>query len=475
MKKYNKWIFNVASGLALTSVIATSCVDEIKFGNSFLEKAPGGSVTKDTVFNNAEYTRQFLTNLYGMQYYGLPYKNVANQESSNQYVGKPEALTDLYVFTYPSCGISGPYYKGTHTANYGKRSDKFDYLRNNVWEAVRGVWMLIENIDNVPGLGEDEKASMVAQAKCILASRYFDVFRHYGGIPLIKGTFSGTDTSYEMPRNSVEETVNYMVQLLDEAAAVLPWTVETPASESGRWTRAAALAYKCRILQFAASPLFNSDQPYYPGATGNPAIWYGGYKPELWDRCLEACEQFFNELASKGGYSLQQAKGTRPEDYRLAYRAGYANLDSPEVLINTRVIDIDAFKSSHYNWHQWGDPLMKIHRGYSPTQEWPDGALRQAAPRLPQRMAQLAAQLRRQLWRRQRSPAVERPCPLAEYHRSPRGRPCGRKQYFQLRLQHPATEYAGSHQRRGSGADGYGQPDQGRYAHGAGRGLPDLL
>ena len=38
---------------------------------------------------------------------------------------------------------------------------------------------------------------------------------------------------------------------------------------------------------------------------------------KILDRCLEACEQFFNELASKGGYSLQQAKGTRPEDYRL--------------------------------------------------------------------------------------------------------------------------------------------------------------
>jgi len=92
-----------------------------------LEKAPGGSVTKDTVFNNAEYTRQFLTNLYGMQYYGLPYKNVANQESSNNYVGKPEALTDLYIYTYPSAGITGPYYQGTHTANYGKRSDKSIY------------------------------------------------------------------------------------------------------------------------------------------------------------------------------------------------------------------------------------------------------------------------------------------------------------------------------------------------------------
>ena len=41
-----------------------SCVDDVKFGDAFLEKAPGGSVTKDTVFNNAEYTRQFLTSLY---------------------------------------------------------------------------------------------------------------------------------------------------------------------------------------------------------------------------------------------------------------------------------------------------------------------------------------------------------------------------------------------------------------------------
>ena len=45
-------------------------------------------------------------------------------------MGKPEALTDLYIYTYPSAGITGPYYQGTHTANYGKRSDKFDYLRN---------------------------------------------------------------------------------------------------------------------------------------------------------------------------------------------------------------------------------------------------------------------------------------------------------------------------------------------------------
>ncbi len=79
---------------------------------------------------------------------------------------------------------------------------------------------------------------------------------------------------------------------------------------------------------------------------------------------------------------------------------------------------------------------------------------------LTQRMAQLAAQLRRQLWRRQRSAAVERPCPLAEYHRSPRGRLVGASNIFnfvyntlQLNTLDPTTS--------GSGADGYGQPDQG--------------
>lgn len=380
MNKYNKWFLNLSLALTLVCIVATSCVDDIKFGNAFLEKAPGGTVTKDTVFGNAEYTRQFLTNLYGLQYYGLPYKNVSNQESSNIYVGKVDALTDLYVFTYgTSAGIYGPYFKGQHTASYGIRSDKFSYLKNNIWEAVRSAWLLIENIDGVPGLSADEKASIVAQAKCILAARYFDVFRHYGGVPIIKNSFSGLDASYEMPRNSVEEVVKFIVQLLDEAAEVLPWQVAVPTSEFGRWTRSAAMAYKCRVLQFAASPLFNDSEPYYPGETSNSAIWYGGYKSELWDQCLAACDAFFNELASKGGFRLQQANGTRPENYRLAYRSGYANLDSPEVLINTRVIDVDAFKSGTYLWHQWCDALMSIKRTYCPTQEyvemfpWKDG------------------------------------------------------------------------------------------------------
>lgn len=389
MKKLNKWVFAVATGLTLSSIVTTSCVDDFLFGNSFLEKAPGGSVTSDTVFNNPEFVRQYLTTLYSMQYYGLPYYNTSGYlypyESGNPFVGKVDALTDCYAFTYLSGGIVGSYYRGTHTSNYGIRQDKWSYLQNRVWEAVRYGWLLIGNIDVVPEMETSEKESIKAQAKCIIAARYFDTFRHYGGIPIIRDAFSGTDATYEMPRGSVEECVDFMITLLDEAAQILPWQVDNPATEAGRWTKAAAMALKCKILLFSASPLFNSDAPYYPGAIDNPAIWHGGYKPELWTKCLTACEEFFRELSSRGSYYLTQAQGTRPEDYRLAYRKGYALLDSPEVLLSVRHFTTDAFNSGYYLWHQWGDPLDRngnrasIRRGYSPTQEyvemfpWADG------------------------------------------------------------------------------------------------------
>ena len=57
----------------LLGISVSSCTDAWKFGDSFLEKAPGGDITKDTVFNNAEYTRQFLWSCYSKLHYGIPY------------------------------------------------------------------------------------------------------------------------------------------------------------------------------------------------------------------------------------------------------------------------------------------------------------------------------------------------------------------------------------------------------------------
>lgn len=387
MRQKYKWFISAMMGVAACAGF-TSCVDEIKFGNSFLDKAPGGSATIDTVFSSAIYTQQFLNGIYSRQYYGLPYYNGTNvPSSSDTYTGKFEALTDCWQLHWSSAQLYSQYYGGSHTASYSRRQDKFCYNDEFVWEAVRYGWILLENIDRVPDLSSEEKARMIAETKCLIAVRYFDMFRHYGGLPLIYNTFSGTESSYEAPRATVEKTVEYMIDLLDEAieSGALPWAYNGSGSTSnqytGRWTKAGAMALKCKIWQFAASPLFNDAQGYAGGsseAEQQHLVWYGGKRTDLWDKCLAACKDFFDAVEANGFYALVQATSTTPEQYRQAYRMGYVAQGSTEVIHSVRVTTGDAFNSRTYKWHAWqGTEVDRLN--YTPSQEyvemfpWADG------------------------------------------------------------------------------------------------------
>ena len=57
MKHLSKWFIATLAGVALFS---SSCVDQVKFGDSFLEKAPGVAVTQDTIFGKATGTGEWV-------------------------------------------------------------------------------------------------------------------------------------------------------------------------------------------------------------------------------------------------------------------------------------------------------------------------------------------------------------------------------------------------------------------------------
>lgn len=378
--KLNKILIGAFFAFALSSIF-TSCVDDWKFGDSFLEKAPGGDVTKDTIFNNAEYTREFLWRTYAYMYYGIPYYwdgGVAVKMNTGVF----ETLSDCWHSHNSWDDVNRLYYPGAYVP--GDRG-KFGYTNERVWEGVRSAYIFLENVDKTPDMEESEKNRLKAEAKCIIASRYFDMFRHYGGLPIVKNSYSGTDATYEEPRGTVEETVDFMVGLLDEAAPNLPWTVEE--AWDGRFTKAAAEALKCKILLFAASPLFNSETPCAgseaDAANANHQAWYGDYKAERWQRCLTACEKFFQDLGAEGYYKLVQAEGSHPTSgqYRAAFRAAYSKRGTTEMLMGTRV---------RYDGNGWTDNAFGGHNylfvsewnaygGYTPTEEfmemfdWKDG------------------------------------------------------------------------------------------------------
>lgn len=353
-----KQVGGFVSLCAAMSFVA-SCTDDIEVGDSFVDASPSGTVSSDTIFGNAEYTKQFLTGIYGMQYYGLPYSNKDFiPHSHNHYTGKLDAVTDLYQLHWASTQVYNDYYLGALSAN---NSALISFTNDGVWEAVRAVNLLLANIDDVPGLSDELKARYSAEAKCLMAARYFDLLPMYGGLPLIKQAFTGGETSYDIPRATIEETVDYLVQLLDEAIPHLPWawngnTSETNDTQVGRWTAAGAMALKAKILTFAASPIFNSEAPYYDGsseAEQQKVVWYGNYDVARWQRALKACEEFFARVESDGHYALKQANGTTSNDYRLAYRLGYLYQGSTEILHQTRVRDYDNWNNGYYAWSNW--------------------------------------------------------------------------------------------------------------------------
>mgnify|MGYP004649485247 FL=1 len=385
MKHISKVILAVAAIFA-AGFASHSCTDPLKFGNAFLEKAPGGTVTADTVFTNAEYTRQFLAGIYSKQYYALPTNSTNNPpQCLNYWKGMPEALSDNFQLFFQNTIVGNKYYTGALTSSIdGKNNGNiYPYLNEYIWQNVRNCYILLEKIDDVPGLDAAEKERMKDEARCLLANTYFVPFRFYGGLPIVTGTFQGNESEYNYPRASVEKTVDFMVGLLDEviSGGHLPWGypgTSDAASETGRWTIGGAMALKCKILQFAASPLFNSDKPYWDGVytmeDSSPA-WYGNYDVARWQRFRKACEDFINKMnANPEVYHLVKPAGNKFEDYRYAFRSSYLLQGSPEVIMSVRV-----HKNAKGNDYGWVNLRTNARYSYCPTQEyvemfpWADG------------------------------------------------------------------------------------------------------
>ncbi len=240
----------------------------------------------------------------------------------------------------------------------------------------------------VPGMDEDTKARYQAEAKCLIASAYFNMLRFYGGLPLVTHSYQVNGDLHDASRASVEKAVNFIVRLFDEAiqSNAMPWaySADEASTMTAHWTTAAAMAMKCKVLQYAASPLFNDSQPYYKGsytmenAEQDSMVWYGGYHQELWQQCKKACEDFLNRNQAEGNpYHLVEPTGKSQEAYRYAFRHAYLDQSSPEVLFSVRVTESNH--NTKYNWCARKYMRTNARLAYDPTEEyiemfpWADG------------------------------------------------------------------------------------------------------
>ena len=284
----------------------TSCEDMM---GDFLEKPPGVDVTEDTIFSSKQYAEEFLVGLYRDGVHtALPEWNDRNGRRDapwSCYSDEGENVAGWYSsHIYNTAGIT-PYSNGD-----GRNINPWFYR----WRAIRSANIYLERIQEVPDAEPGWIEQAAGQAYFIIGLNYFEMFKRYGGVPLVKGRFNPGDDIEDMkiPRATVEETINYIVEMADEAASRLPdsW----PPEFTGKATKGAALMLKSRALLYAASPLSNTGNPplSLPG-DANKLICYGDYSAERWKAAADAAKAVIDWAPAGGRRILND--GNPDEDY----------------------------------------------------------------------------------------------------------------------------------------------------------------
>ena len=165
--------------------------------------------------------------------------------------------------------------------------DFFMGTQSNIQEAVYGrIRNINDVIEGISGgtISEEEKNSFLGQVYFFRAWCYYNLFKWYGGVPLLDKNLDPVASSVT-PRSSAKTTYEFILSDLDKAAKLLaPKTMNGgwSGSDYGRITTGTALALKGRVMLLWCSPLFNrsNDQARWTNA-------YNTMKSEL--DSIKAC------------------------------------------------------------------------------------------------------------------------------------------------------------------------------------------
>lgn len=179
-------------------------------------------------------------------------------------------------------------------------------IPNNPYTRIRNANFLLEKIDGIGQvLDADFRKTAKGQMYMFRALQYFDLVRVYGGVPIVLTVqnASAIDESIKLPRAKTSEVFDQIVRDLDSAAALLPMAWTNAGSDFGRFTAAAALAIKSRVLVTAASPLYNSN--------------WDNSADTKWQKALDASLDADTKLKAAGyGAAINNAKDWADVTYK---------------------------------------------------------------------------------------------------------------------------------------------------------------
>jgi hypothetical protein len=139
---------------------------------------------------------------------------------------------------------------GLQALGKGNQDSNSDYalsIWSSFYKLIARCNFILDNVNKVKDVTAPAiYTRCIAEARFGRAFAYQNLIELYGGVPLVTKVLALNEA--QVPRNSKEEVLTFVLTELDEAAKDLPVTYS--AADIGRATKGAALAFKARAALF---------------------------------------------------------------------------------------------------------------------------------------------------------------------------------------------------------------------------------
>jgi starch-binding outer membrane protein, SusD/RagB family len=227
--------------------------------SDYLDTVPGDQYDDNAVWSSPSLIESFVYKIY----LGIPYPYQWYMSAS--LVDEAVPIQNDGVTTRVLTSTMTPDDQGAFVSNWATCMENWWW--KSVYTNIRACNLFLSKIDAVEFTDNTKKQQLIGEVHFLRGYFYYLLMAQYGGVPLIDKVINIGD-DYNTPRNTFEETVNFIVDDLDAAVADDKLEEQT---DKTRATVGAAYALKSRVLLYAASDLYHSN-----------ASWAGSYDyPEL--------------------------------------------------------------------------------------------------------------------------------------------------------------------------------------------------
>ena len=319
------FIRNISIIIIVSGALLTSCKKD------FLSTKPVNQAPASTTWTDPNLSEAFVTELYN----GLSTGEL-NQENN-------DCLTDNALYNFGKEAINegniGP-------SNLGTVQDTYEW--GAMYARIRAANLALENLATAP-LDSALVNRLKGETYFMRAYYYNQLLRIYGGVPLVKASYSLNSPDFSIARNTYEECVDFITGDLDLAAGLL----SNKNMAKGRATSDACLALKARVLLYAASDLHDM-----PTAKTKSSVISGYAHPELlgyisgdrtarWQKAQAAAKAVID--LGKYGYALDLSAPASLTDGFNNYQNSYLSRNGGE----REIIFARYFSNSKDEWGAW--------------------------------------------------------------------------------------------------------------------------